>query len=420
MREGYKDTPIGMIPENWDVAKLGSEVELIHGYQFRSDDFVEKGIPVIKIGNVIGSKLDLSELTYIDPNRFNDFKQYEIKDGDILMSLTGNIGRVIEVTNLPYEVVQNYRVGKFESKSHHRLVKRYIKYLLTSNIVLDQLNKFANQSAQANFGKQDMDKIWIALPNSIEEQSKIASILSTIDDKIDAISERITQTQQLKIGLMQRLLTRGIGHTKFKNSLLGEIPESWEIHRLSDIAIINDESLSNDTDPEYSFQYIDLTSVKVGKIDFPSETIQFKNAPSRARRILKNGDVLMATVRPNLLGYSIADFDTTDIVCSTGFAVITPRQKILGQFIYQSLYSESMQCQIQKLLVGSNYPAINSTDVENLKVSLPPYSEQHEISEILCTVDQKLIILQDKKNEYDKLKQGLMQQLLTGKIRVSS
>jgi type I restriction enzyme S subunit len=214
------------------------------------------------------------------------------------------------------------------------------------------------------------------------------------------------------------LLTKGIGHAEFKDSALGKIPKSWEVVKISKVAHINNSSLPNTTDEKYEFYYIDLSSVKSGKIETPLEKIKYSDSPSRARRILKRGDVIMATVRPNLLGFAFAGFDTNNYVCSTGFALLSHKENSNGQFIYQNLYSESVKSQINKLIVGSNYPAINSSDVKNIRIPFPSLNEQNQIAEVLFTTDEKLEVLSEKKATYQEMKQGLMQQLLTGKVRV--
>ena len=127
------------LPKGWEKQKLSDIINLIHGYQFRTNDFTENGIAIIKIGNVNGRTLDLSGLTYISEDRFEEFKQYELNEGDIVMSLTGNIGRVVEVNKLPFKVLQNYRVGKFEAINPNVIFKKYIKFVLSSSIVLDRL-----------------------------------------------------------------------------------------------------------------------------------------------------------------------------------------------------------------------------------------------------------------------------------------
>tara|TARA_R110001583_G_scaffold29405_2_gene103033 strand:- start:3664 stop:4893 length:1230 start_codon:yes stop_codon:yes gene_type:complete len=190
--------------EDWKTSILSDIVYLFHGFQFRTSDFTSKGIAVIKISNVIGNNLDLNNLTFIKKERFEDFKSFEIKNDDILMSLTGNIGRIIEVKDKPFTILQNYRVGKFIPLDENVINKPFLKYLLASDLVFGRFSQLANQSAQANFGKQDMDKINISYP-PIAEQNKIANFLSAIDEKIELVSNQIQDTQEYKKGLLQQM-----------------------------------------------------------------------------------------------------------------------------------------------------------------------------------------------------------------------
>src|SRR5690606_20952514 len=112
---------------DWQNIILGNEVNLKHGYQFRSSDFTQHGVPVIKIGNVIGNDLNLTNLSFISKDRLNEFKNFIINKGDILMSLTGNIGRVVEVNYLPFKMLQNYRVGNF-IPNEKKINKKFLKH----------------------------------------------------------------------------------------------------------------------------------------------------------------------------------------------------------------------------------------------------------------------------------------------------
>lgn len=190
----------------WKSEILGNVVNLQHGYQFRDEDFVEEGIPVIKIRNVIGYDLVLSDMTFVDANRLEEFKSVVIENGDLLMSLTGNIGRVVEVKGIDKPMFQNYRVGKF-TPIDKQITKAFLKFILSSDILFRQFNGLANQSAQANFGKQDMDKLKFRFPISIEEQTAIAQVLQAADKEISLLKAKAEKLREQKKGLMQVLLT---------------------------------------------------------------------------------------------------------------------------------------------------------------------------------------------------------------------
>ncbi len=403
------------LPKGWEKQKLSDIINLIHGYQFRTNDFTENGIAIIKIGNVNGTTLDLSGLSYISKDRFEEFKQYELNEGDILMSLTGNIGRVVEVSNLPFKVLQNYRVGKFEAVDSNIIFKKYIKFLLSSNIVLDRLEKLSNQSAQANFGKQDMDKIFVSLP-PLEEQKKIADILSTVDKKIAFVEENINATEELKKGLMQKLFTEGIGHTEFKDSELGRIPKSWEIDILNNLSKVTDSLHMTPEFEEEGFSMVRVADIKNGKLNLSNALKVSKEMYELFTKsyIPKKKDIVLSRVG----SYGVSSFVDTEEPFCMGQNTVIINPKIDSFYLYSILNSEEIKKQIENLSYGSGYKSLSLKNIRELKIKLPPLEEQKQIAEILSTVDKKLENLKEKKQSFEELKKGLMQKLLTGEVRV--
>lgn len=193
--------------EQWKEVNFTDCCELIHGFQFRQEHFTEKGIPIIKIGSLIDNGgLTFKNATYVDEKRKDEFLKFKLEKGDILMALTGGtLGKVSKISKDYGILFQNYRVGKFEPKNN--AIKDYIYFILQSTLVQDRVKSLVNEAAQPNFGKQDFDKIHFSIP-SVEEQQKIASCLSALDELITAQSDKIEQLQQHKTGLMQGLFPK--------------------------------------------------------------------------------------------------------------------------------------------------------------------------------------------------------------------
>lgn len=202
--------------------------------------------------------------------------------------------------------------------------------------------------------------------------------------------------------------------TGFKHTPLGWIPEEWEVKHFEEISDIDKTSLNGTVLEDYQFNYISLSDVDSDNFEITTTKQIYRSAPSRARRIVSKGDVLMATVRPNLQGFTYIRDDVKDLIASTGFAVITPKSND-GEFIFQYLFSNSISKQFYELLVGSNYPAINSSDVKKLKIIYPSFTERKRIAAILSTWDEAIAKTQRLIAQLQQRNKGLMQQLLKPK-----
>lgn len=183
--------------------------------------------------------------------------------------------------------------------------------------------------------------------------------------------------------------------------------------RLDSIADVNPESLPTSTPSGFSFFYLDISSVATGAIKPPGGRIERRDAPSRAQRVLRRNDVLMATVRPNLKAFALFDLSDADYVASTGFAVIRSKNGYDGRFILHSILSDTVSREVDSHSVGSNYPAINSSDVRRL--SLPKFSpaEQRVIADVISTLDAQIEAAKALIAKQELLRAGLMQDLFT-------
>lgn len=209
------------VPEEWSVPFFGDTIELVHGYQFRNYDFTIHGLPVVKISQVKPEGLDMSSCSYISENRLDAFEKQRIKNGDVLMALTGaTLGKACFVQGLVGEALQNYRVGRFEPLLENDVDKTYLYYVLTTKEFLNQIFNKVNAGAQGNIGKADFEKAFIAKP-PFNEQVNIAKTLLQITSLLEKEIEKRNKLQSLKTGLMQDLLS-GKVRVKIKEAVNAE------------------------------------------------------------------------------------------------------------------------------------------------------------------------------------------------------
>lgn len=408
-----------MVPNGWKQSTIANISKTTMGFAFKSADFVKDGVPLIRMGNLYQNQLQFDRNPVFLPHSYiSEYEKFVLRSGDLVMSMTGTMGKrdygfTVQIPNNSPECLLNQRVMKFDAKSNS--CKEFLLDLLKSEYVLDRLYSFPGGTKQANLSAKQVGDIPILLP-PLPEQQKIAKILSTWDKALATTERLIATSQQQKKALMQQLLT---GKKRLVNPDTEMVFEGdWERHSLSDLVHVDKKSLGKKTPDDFEFKYISLSDVATGTIGVNLEIHKYATAPSRARRVLQNGDILLSTVRPNLKGFAKISEKHADCIASTGFSVLTPKKRVSGDYIYQYIFSSHVTGQIDSLVVGSNYPAINSSDVASLKVYCPTYEEQQKIASVLTAADKEIELLEAKLAHLKDEKKALMQQLLTGKRRV--
>jgi type I restriction enzyme S subunit len=304
-----------------------------------------------------------------------------------------------------------------------QLKKEYLFYYISQYKVWAFVENLSQRSGgQTGVDLVQLRKYPFPLP-PLPEQQKIVRILSSVDEKIENVDQQITAIEQLKQGMMQRLLTKGIGHAEFKNSPLGKIPKSWDVVTVGAVSKLQGGFAFKSSDStDRGIRWVKIANVGVHKIKWEDESfLPFGFVEKHPEFVLNTGDIVIAMTRPILSGKlkiaKIREYDSGSLLNQR-----VGRVQIIGQitsdFAYQTFNSTSFINLMEKELVGTDPPNISSKMFEELLITLPPLDEQIKISQILETIDSKKILLLEKKYEYTELKKGLMQQLLTGKKRV--
>ena len=196
--------------------------------------------------------------------------------------------------------------------------------------------------------------------------------------------------------------------------MLDSGPAGWSIKRISEICEINPKGLSAKTDPTYAFNYVAIDDLDEGRIS-NSTRLTFAEAPSRARRLVRAGDVVVSTVRPYLRAFSKVHDSEDGFVVSTGFCVLRPKAGVTTQdFMTQLVFSEPFVEHLKTRMTGSNYPAVKAEDIEEFELFLPPLREQERIAEILTSVDDSIRATEAVIVQVERMKRGVIEDLLTG------
>ncbi|MBX7057941.1 MAG: restriction endonuclease subunit S [Leptospirales bacterium] len=185
---------------------------------------------------------------------------------------------------------------------------------------------------------------------------------------------------------------------------LGELPKGWEVKRLKYAASINDEALPETTDPDFEMVYVDIGSVDYVAGIRKTETLTFENAPSRARRIARNGDTIVSTVRTYLRAIADIRGASENLIVSTGFAVVRPKHVDPGYLGYALRESGFVETVVARS-VGVSYPAVNASDVASIPIPLPPLPQQRAIASFLDRETARIDALIGKKERQIELLQ---------------
>jgi type I restriction enzyme S subunit len=262
---------------------------------------------------------------------------------------------------------------------------------------------------------RDIKKIGLILP-PLSEQKKITEILTVVDDEIQETNKIISKTKKLKNGLLQDLFAKGIGHKNFKKTTIGTIPEEWNISKLSEIATVERGKFSHRprNAPEFyggNIPFIQTGDVvnSNGKISSYTQTLNEKGLS--VSRLFKKGTIVI-TIAANIGDTGILQFDSCFPDSLIG---ITPSGKI--DPIFLEYYLRTQKDYLNSISTQSAQKNINLEKLNPLLIKVPPKNEQKKIAEILSLTDEKIAINTKYKETLIRLKKGLMQDLLSGKVR---
>lgn len=408
VRDGYKMTELGLIPNDWYVKTL-DEIAIFKNGKPHENCISDEGEYV-----VINSKF-ISTNGEVFKRSTQNLSPLFNGDITLVMSDIPN-GKALAKCFLVDEddkYTLNQRICSIKPKG---MSNEYLYYALNRNRHFVSQDDGVNQT---NLKKEEILSCPVRIP-PLPEQQRISEILSSNDALIAKTDELIEKTKEVKQGLMQELLTKGIGHTEFKDSELGRIPKEWEVKRLADVIDVN---------PNYKlvkgceYDFVEMASLPTeGKnINEISKREFGVNSGSK----FKNGDTLFARITPcteNGKCALVSGLSTEYGIGSTEFVVLSPNNEIIDcdYLFYYSKGDYARSYAINRMIGTTGRQRVpNEVFKEELLIAVPSLAEQRNIGSILTVFDEKLEFLTKRKQQLEEIKQGLMQDLLTGRVRVN-
>ncbi|SDW71036.1 type I restriction enzyme, S subunit [Paenibacillus sp. CF384] len=404
-----------------NVTQLGEVLESIVGGgtpSRKNEGFYEGNIPWVTVKDLVHHHLDKAQ-EYITEEAVMKSATNLIPKGTVIIATRMALGKAF--INLVDVAINQDLKALIPNKD-----------LIDSEFLLHTI--IGNASAIQSMGSgttvmgirlEQLKSLSIFVPK-LYEQHKIANMLNSVDSAISKTDAIIEQTEKVKKGLMQQLLTKGIGHTKFKQTEIGEIPETWEVNAFGQIFSLIKSGISRRLVPD-DVGYPVIRSSNIGNAQLILDDLKYwyfedDQGVDLKNLILEDGDILVNFINSLAQIGKCCLFTKQDrdfIYTTNIFRMRVKPDVLLNRYFHYYSQTTRYETDLQSIVKPAvNQASFTKSDFENLQIGLPPVSEQNKIVEILTSLDDKLTSENLKLNQLLTLKKGLMQVLLTGKVRV--
>lgn len=407
LKPGYKQTEIGVIPDEWAISALKSISALIskgstpttYGHGWVSD-----GVVFLRSECVTGDGLDLSQSMFISEAAHTMLRRSETCDGDLLMTITGNVGRVVQVRNIGRANL-NQHIARIRVNNKD-VDSVYVLQYLSQPKVRRIFESITTGQAYPQISLRQVREAKLPLPKS-SEQKAIAEALSDVDALIDSLEALLTKKRNIKTGVMQELLT---GRTR-----LPGFTGDWKEVRLGELSEISmATSKKSRVDGQGKYIIADMGSVSKEGSFLTHKTTDVRED------VLCIGDLVMP--KDDIGGGQII-----------GKAVVVPHEEryVLGDHVYRlrlshgcpdfvryAINSYKVNTLLRSKVVGSAQLGLGRRAVLEQPIDLPPLKEQEAIAAVLSDIDAEIEALDKRLAKTRDLKQGMAQELLTGRTRL--
>ena len=418
----YKDSGvewIGEVPEHWEV----KPIKIIASCN--DDSLPESFSPDTPIRYVdissVSHDAGIAEPEFMLFGDAPSRARRKARAGDVVVSTVRTyLKAVAAVDDAHADCVYSTGFAVLRPRKEH-LTPEFLKWLALNELLIQAVESHSEGLSYPAINASELINLKTTLP-SLSEQARIASILDRETARIDALIAKKTRFIELlkekRQALITHAVTKGLDpNVKMKDSgvaWIGEVPEHWEVKPIKIIASCNDDSLPESFSPDTPIRYVDISSVSHDAGIAEPEFMLFGDAPSRARRKARAGDVVVSTVRTYLKAVAAVDDAHADCVYSTGFAVLRPRKEHLTpEFLKWLALNELLIQAVESHSEGLSYPAINASELINLKTTLPSLSEQARIASILDRETARIDALIAKKTRFIELLKEKRQALIT-------
>lgn len=418
VKDGYKQTDVGMIPEDWEVKEIGDICHIFGRIGFRGytvNDIVreDKGVITISPSNIVNNTTSFDKCTYISLFKYEESPEIKIFNGDILLVKTGStVGKTAIVNNLKREATINPQIVVLKKITVENF---YLGYLVGYKDFRNNITRTVVGGAIPTLSQKQIASYKMPIPPR-KEQKAIAKTLSDTDELITSLEKLISKKEVIKQGTIQQLLTG-------KKRLSGFSGEWEEIKIGNDTALKARIGWQGLTTNEYKdsgdYYLVTGTDFENGLVNWDTCYFVDKWRFDQDKNIqIKVNDVLIT--KDGTIGKA-GFVETLELpaTLNSGVFVIRPTSNNLDQkYLYYIFTSEIFDDFLNKLTAGSTINHLYQKDFIHFTFNAPKIEEQKEISQILSDIDNEIESLKAKLSKTKAIKDGMMSELLTGKIRL--
>jgi type I restriction enzyme, S subunit len=439
IKNGFKKTKIGIIPNEWNLQNIIDVSDKNDHYSFtggpfgsdlKSEHYTEKGIRIIQLQNIGDGIFHDKYKVFTSIEKADELSSCNIFPDDIIIAkMAEPLARACIIPNNEEKRYLMCSDGIRLKVNDSEYNSKYVFFYINSDLFRKQAEAKGTGTTRLRIGLGTLKTCKIILP-PLPEQKKIAEILTSIDNTIEFTRKVIDQTKKVKQGLLQELLTKGIGHTKFKMTEIGKIPDEWEVMMIEQM-IRNGYILGHldgnhgslypraEEFSESGIPYISANNFIQGFVEFKNcKHLPLERALQFKKGVARDGDVLFAhnaTVGP------VAILETTEefvILSTTATYYRCDKNLLINTFWKYFMQSSLFVNQYQAVMGQSTRNQVPITTQRKFFGVIPKIDEQEQIANIISTVDNKISASESEYNQLQQLKKGLMQDLLTGTVRV--
>lgn len=432
-----KQTEIGLIPDDWEVKNINKEctIKARIGWQgLKSNEYLDFGDYVLITGTDFDNGfINWKSCNYVSEWRFKQDKNIQIKQGDVLITKDGTIGKVAFLDAIPMKGTLNSGVFVIRPKSYEKIDTVFLSLIFKSIWFDSFLEQITSGSTIVHLYQKDFVTFNFPIPPTLTEQQRIAKALSDVDAFISTTEKLIQKKKNIKQGAMQNLLTGkkrlpGFGpqtkYPTYKQTELGLIPEDWEVKALNElINDISDGPFGSNLKTEHytterEVRIIQLSNV--GEDGWDNENVKyttFTHAKEIQRCIVPYGSIVIAKMMP--AGRAILCPNKEKMyILGSDCVRISPNNLLDSLFFMYFSKTSFYLNQIKENTQGSTRARTSVSKLKRIEIALPSKEEQTAIANVLSSMDKEIETLNTKLEKYRNLKTAMMQQLLTGKIRL--